>query len=242
MMKNLTNMSCKFSAKKGFTLVEMAIVLVIIGLFLTLFLSPLSAQKDMLNRDKTKVLFTQAKEALLGYAVVNRHLPCPDTKSVPNGAETRKSDGTCDKASGVLPWNTLGIEPVDAWERYFFYRVDTTFSNSTVLFTLTDANSASGLEINDENGAVTNTESRPVAIVLSFGKNGFGGKNTNQSYPANQISAPSSVDELENVDGNVTFKNRAPSAQGSANEFDDMLVWISPKVLINRMIVAERLP
>lgn len=243
MKKNLTCL-CNKKTVQGFTLVEMAIVLVIFGLLIAAFLTPLMAQRELQGRGETQALLNESKEALIGYAVVNRHLPCPDTKAVPNGIEERKPNGTCDKDYGTLPWNTLGIESLDAWQHFFYYRVDTTFSNSNTLelFTIEDATGSSTIQIKGENGALVSTDSRPVAVVLSYGANGFGAKNTTQASPANQLPAPTGVDEKKNVDDNTEFVSRNPSAQGSANEFDDMLIWISPKVLINKMIAAERLP
>lgn len=237
-----------FSIKKdsGFTLVELAIVTVIIGFLLSMFLIPLSSQLELRARAETQVLLNQAQEALIGYAVVNRHLPCPDTDAVPDGVENRNGGGSCVSAEGILPWNTLGIERVDAWNHYFKYRVDATFSNSTTLFTIADAEGATGIQINGDGGAaLVSTNSRPVAVVLSHGANGFGAINTIQASPANRLPAPTGADELENVDidvGTFVFVSRTPTQKGSPNEFDDMLIWISPKLLINRMITADRLP
>lgn len=226
---------------QGFTLVELAIVLVIFGLLAAAFITPLMAQRELQGRRETQDLLNESKEALTGYAITHRHLPCPDTKAVPNGVENRKIDGSCDKDQGVLPWNTLGIEPLDAWQHYFHYRTDTTFSNSKDLFTIDDATGSSSIQIDGESGPLVSSDSRPVAVVLSYGANGFGSKNTAQTSPANQLPLPIGVDEKENADEDVFFVSRVPNSQGSVNEFDDMLIWISPKVLINKMISAGRL-
>lgn len=227
----------------GFSLVELAIVLIIIGFILSMLLTPLSAQRELSARLQTQKLLNDANEALVGYAIVNGYLPCPDTKPIPDGIENRKADGTCVNDDGVLPWNTLGVERVDAWEHYFGYHVDATFSNSTNLFKISDAAGASGIKITGDNGvALVSTNSRPVAVILSYGANAYGATNTLQATPANKMSAPIGTDEKENVDADNDFINRTPSAKGSANEFDDMLTWISPKILVNRMIMAQRLP
>lgn len=231
--------------KNGFTLVEMAIVLVIFGLLLTMFLTPFTAQHNAQNRAKTAVLLNEAKEALMGFAITNGYLPCPDTDIVPDGIENLNNDGTnCQNAEGVLPWNDLGIERIDAWNHFFRYRVDSTFSRRNGLFTIADAEGASDIQINGENNAaLVSTNSRPAAVVVSHGTNGFGAKNLNATSPANQEPVPTGADELINAtEDDKKFVSHTPTPQGSANEFDDLLVWISPKVLINRMIVAERLP
>lgn len=230
--------------KNGFTLVEMAIVLVIFGLLLSMFLTPFTAQRDAQNRAKTAVLLNEAKEALMGFAITNGYLPCPDSDAVPDGIENLNASGTnCTSAEGVLPWNDLGTERVEAWNHYLRYRVDSTFSRRDTLFTIADAEGASDIQMNGEGGiALVSTNSRPAAVILSHGTNGFGAKNLNSTSPANQEPLPTGADEIENNDGDSTFVSHTPTPQGSANEFDDMLVWISPKVLINRMVAAERLP
>ena len=227
----------------GFSLVELAIVLTIIGLLLSMLFSPLSAQREISARVQTQNTLEEDNEALLGYAVVTGYLPCPDTDAIPDGIENRKADGTCVKDDGVLPWNTLGVGRVDAWEHYFGYHVDATFSNSVNFFKISDATGASGIKIIGDNGvALVSTSSRPVAVILSYGANGYGAVSTIQATPANKMPAPTGVDEKENVDADSDFINHPPSAKGSANEFDDMLTWISPKILVNRMIMAQRLP
>lgn len=228
-----------YNQQSGFSLIEIAIVLIIFGLLLTMFLTPLGTQRNLQNRAKTNVLLDTAKEALFGYAIVNGHLPCPDTDAVPDGIENRNSAGDCANDNGVLAWDTLGITKVDAWDHYFTYRVDATFSNSTSRFTINDAESSSGININGMSGnALVSTNSLPVLVVVSHGGNGFGAINTSQNATVNNEPAPTNVEELENTDNDVTFVSHPPTADG----FDDQLIWISPKVLINRMIMAERLP
>jgi hypothetical protein len=51
------------------------------------------------------------------------------------------------------------------------------------------------------------------------------------------LGASPDADEADNSDGDVSFvyKSTTPT-------FDDLVVWISPNVLINRMVAAGRLP
>lgn len=225
--------------QSGFSLIEIAIVLIIFGLLLTMFLTPLSTQRNLQNRAETSALLNTAKEALFGYAIVNGHMPCPDTDAVPDGVENRNVGGNCANDNGILPWDTLGISRVDAWDHYFTYRADATFSDSTNPFTINDAEGNSGININDVNGnSLISANSRPVLIVVSHGENGFGAINTSQNVATNNEPAPTIADEQENADNDVSFVSHPPTADG----FDDQLTWISPKVLINRMIMAERLP
>lgn len=227
-----------YQNQSGFSLIEIAIVLVIFGLLLTMFLTPLSTQRHLQNRAETNTLLNTAKEALFGYAIVNGHLPCPDTKDIPTGI----ADTSCSSEGGVLPWNTLGIKATDAWNHYFTYYVDATFADSSNKFTISHAinNSNVSIYINPGNTdtALTSDSSNPALVIVSHGANGFNSINTNQDANLNQEPASTNSHENENDGLNGIFVSHPPTADG----FDDQLIWISPKVLINRMIMAERLP
>ncbi len=57
--------------RAGFTLVEMAIVLVIVGLLLGGLLMPLSAQVEQRRIGETQKALDEIKEALVGFAIAN---------------------------------------------------------------------------------------------------------------------------------------------------------------------------
>jgi hypothetical protein len=67
-----------------------------------------------------------------------------------------------------------------------------------------------------------------VAVVLSTGPNG--------------VSGAHGADEAANLDADRVFVHHVPTPAGSANEFDDILTWLSPNVLYNRLISAGPLP
>jgi hypothetical protein len=93
---------------------------------------------------------------------------------------------------------------------------------------------------------LTNNADIP-AVVLSHGKNGYGSVNDQGALQANPADWPlSNVDESTNVTvATTTFVSRAPQAAGlpgAGGEFDDIVVWISPNILFNRMVAAGKLP
>ncbi|MDP3308119.1 type II secretion system protein, partial [Methylotenera sp.] len=75
-MKNKTTFS---SLERGFSLLEMAVVLVILGFVLGALLLPLQAQRNQLFQSQTENTLEIAKKALLGYAQSQGRLPCPAT-------------------------------------------------------------------------------------------------------------------------------------------------------------------
>ena len=58
-------------SEAGFTLVELAVVLVIMAVLIGGMLVPLSAQRDIRNVSETQKQLSEIKEALLGFAIIN---------------------------------------------------------------------------------------------------------------------------------------------------------------------------
>jgi len=236
--------------RNGFTLTELAIVLLIVALLISGLLMPLSAQVDLRNASDTAKTLAEIREALVGYAsshpdpIGRPYLPCPDKTTVvgavgtPNdGQEDRESSGLCSTREGNIPWVTLGISPqVDAWNNRFRYRVELGFSNDTAGFTLASTGSLRVCAL--ANCSITIGTGLP-AIILSHGRNGAGAINSLSTLNA----APTGADELQNTDGDNIYVSHTPTPVGSlGGEFDDIVVWLPTSILFSRMIAAGRLP
>lgn len=234
-------------APAGFTLVEMAIVLVIIGLLIGGMLMPLTAQTEQRRIGETRKALDEIKEALIGYAANQTppHLPCPD-KTGAGGAGTANdgvedftvATGVCVVAEGNIPWATLGVADVDGWGNRIHYSVAPPYANRTpaAMFALT---STGTLSVCTTAACATTTATALPAIVLSYGKNGFGA--INSAGIANP--APASADELANTNLDVSFVSHPQTdANSGPGEFDDIVIWLSTGQLNSRMISAQRLP
>lgn len=226
---------------KGFTLVEIAIVLAILALLLGGMLMPISAQIDQQKIMETERSIELAKEALTGFALVKGYLPCP-AMSATDGNEDR-SAGTCNKRVGFLPWVTLGVPRQDAWGRLFRYSVSPAFSKTTPTFTM-ESTADITIRTRDATGMLVNlsNENGIPAVVLSHGKDGYGGTSLSGTVLASPPAA--NVDEITNAVNPRLFVARTqvtdPATSGGA--FDDIVDWISPYVLYDRMVAAGRLP
>jgi prepilin-type N-terminal cleavage/methylation domain-containing protein len=222
---------------RGFTLIELAVALAVIGLLLGMLIVPLSAQVDQQRISDTQKLLNLNTEAILGFAVANGRLPCPATPGTASTAVgaglENKPAAACGLPEGVLPWATLGVPETDAWGRRFTYRATAAFAD----------NPAGGLQASfllTDNGDITvkataagvDIATNVVAVVVSHGKNGLG------AYQTSGVQvAGAAADELENANANATFVNKLPEPA-----FDDLVVWVSSNLLKSRMVAANRLP
>lgn len=217
----------KRSFETGFTLLEMAIVLIILGLTLASFVLPLIKQKNMSAEYETRRRISIIKEALLGYVVLNKSLPCPANPYLATTGfnNAGKIDSTyCDKV-GVVPWTDLGLLETDGWGRRFTYKVDSNFVTSIAL------TSAADITIND--GSTPISVKIPVVIV-SHGENGYGAY-TSEGFQFEKEKV--SILESNNTNNDMSFTSMAQSPS-----FDDIVDWLSPNVIFNRMVAAGKLP
>jgi prepilin-type N-terminal cleavage/methylation domain-containing protein len=103
--------------RRGFSLVEIAVVLVIIAILATAIGVPLASQLDQQKTKDTEKQLELIKEAIYGFAMANGRLPCP-ASATSNGKEAfaigGPADGDCSSTSGWVPAVTLGLSPVDS--------------------------------------------------------------------------------------------------------------------------------
>lgn len=213
--------------KSGFTLVEVAIVLVIVGLLVSAFLAPLSAQRDLKDYSQVRTDLAQIQEALYGFAVANGRLPCPDTTGNDGLEDACVGITNATSTGGNLPWATLGVQANDPWGRTYQYRVNDAFGKT---FTLSTTGSGAGiLKVYTDSALGTSVADNVPAVIYSSGKNGA-------------VQPPISADELENrVTAGTKFDANFVSHDFSPT-FDDVVVWVSPNILFNRMVAAGKLP
>lgn len=232
---------------RGFTLTEMAVVLVIVALLIAGLVIPFSAQQDILARQETERRFASIREALLGYSAAKGRLPCPANPTIASGAANAGTED-CTRTEGALPWADLGVPQLDSWGRRFTYRVTDSFKDAIAAGTVTPPSTCttiptqSSFALCSEGDIAITDGSTPIAskvpaVVISHRSNGRGGFLPDGSQIAGAIN-----DELENSNGNAIFVLRGSSPAGSANEFDDLVTWVPPTVLMNRMITTGKLP
>ncbi len=118
---------------QGFSLVEMAMVLLVVGLLAALFLPATNTMMDNNRRKETRTKLEALESAITRFVMTNRRLPCPadgalDVTDAFFGLEQGDpATGVCTVLDrGVVPWRTLGLganDAVDAWGTLVTYRM-----------------------------------------------------------------------------------------------------------------------
>jgi len=292
------------SPQSGFTLVEIAIVLLIVTILLgyTVALFPRQQQLKQyraLDRQMDEVI-----EAVIGFAQINGRLPCP---AIPNsvGVEDYDTAGDtgCNNYGGFVPVNTLGLNGrrnedsllLDPWGNpYRYYVTDVDFPDSGTVgnsdFTapgeiraigLVDSDGDSYIDLdgrylicNDPGAAADNECADADNQVFGRFTDGGGAPEDDRyagapfvllSQGKNWNEAAAAGDELENSGGSGTTSGLGltvgPSGMdyvikdigsdettfvhrpgGFADDYDDVVRWVSPNILFSRMIQAGQLP
>lgn len=256
-MATLAN-GARMKHDRGFSLIEIAIVMVIVALLLASSVALVAGMQRSQKEKENAAILAAATDALLGFATTQTppHFPCPNVNGDGlEGLRTPPNAGPCTSFEGWLPSAALGVAATDAYGNRIRYRVDPNFSSvtaGTLLLTTT-----AGLRVCDSQpaGAAACTRffaQNVPAVLVSHGQNGLGARNNGFVLNA----APTGADELANVDGRdatdgadtacpiaCTFVSHEPREAGAATgEFDDSVAWVSAATLFNRLVAAGRLP
>jgi prepilin-type N-terminal cleavage/methylation domain-containing protein len=238
--------------QSGFTLIEMAVVLVILGLLLGGLLMPLSQSLENTKRSDAKAQLAEVEDALYGFAQANGRLPCPATPAS-GGREAPLGGGVCTRQHGFVPSATLGLTGavnadgllLDAWGNPLRYSV-TTANAGAFTFTTAGAMRSAGLsalapdlQICGDAPCAAQVATAIPAVVVSMGKNWAIFTAADEVANAGEAvigGGPSGASYR--IANNLNFVSR----DYSEVNYDDIITWLSPNILYTRMIAAGQLP
>jgi len=256
--------------QSGFTLAEIAIVLAIIGIAMTMGLKMLTATLENGAISDTQAKQERIKLALVSYLRTNGRLPCPDTATPATGNEVTPCITTTLLGYGVLPWLTLQLSRdavLDGWGNFFSYRVANTqpvavlknwTSRTVTPFDINELTTPNAALIIQERtapaAALTQITDRAVFVILSHGKNGLGALT---SRGAARVPPPNVAIALdENTNGMVgagTFVRRAfnenpqdavppvPPPVNPGGPFDDLVAYMTGQELLRSLTTEKTL-
>lgn len=257
-MPALNTASFRPERTAGFTLLEMAVVMLIMGLLLGGLLPALSGRIEQQRMHDARRQLAEIEQVLTGYAVTYGRLPCPASFSS-NGMESFAAGGSAGNGNcsnfndGFVPAAALGLTTADGyaadpWGNRIRYAVTASNGNA---FTRSGGMSTTGLSALTPNllvcasatgitasscasGSALTASPGVPAVIYSTGKNGaWSGTGSDEAANPNQNSS----------NNDRVFVSHPPTTASTQNgEFDDLVIWLSPSLLYNRMIEAGKLP
>ncbi len=163
---------------RGFTVLEISIVLVITGLMLVIGSSTLPWFNQERFQEKTRGIMAEASNVVLTFSLTNNRLPCPADPAL-NFGDAFFGDENCTLATGVVPHEALLLSaPVlDASHRMITYSV---YQNDVDDADLTDVSAGlfNGL---DEPTPVLNEQDFCAALKNANSAEGVGFTSTSTS-------------------------------------------------------------
>lgn len=256
------NIMHKNRVKKGFSLIELSIVIIIISVLIT---GSLTASVSAINNAKIKLTrdrMEQVYNALGNYLLINGHLPCPASiiNKKSSDADYGKfagaggTAGVCNDLPGVylsssaddklvygmVPIRDLGLSndmAEDGFGNKIAYIVDINFTEETSFRDTTESTDLTPMTVLENSGAGNHTDTEDGVIVLvSYGANKSG------AFPANSASqnvSSTDVQELENEVGTIsvvtstaTFDKNIYAKAINSEVYDDIVMYATRNKLI----------
>jgi prepilin-type N-terminal cleavage/methylation domain-containing protein len=219
---------------RGFTLIELAIVLVIMTILIGGLAMPLSAQIQARRIAETRADMRTIQDSLIGFAmrqpVGQPHLPCPDGGDGYEGPRD-PANHMCLRIRGGLPWRTLGLDEADLWGSRYTYAVSKPFTIDTGFKSVDDGD----LDVHKSSACSGDGMTDVAVVIVSHGPNARGAQNMSGGTPLAPASVP--ADERANLPTSTAapctgkgFVSHPPN-----QDFDDLVVWLHPNILRDRL-------
>lgn len=245
-------MSSVRKKRQGFTLVEMSIVLIVIGLVILTVFPAMKAVRDGQQRAATASNLQTLMRATAAFIQASGCLPCPTPASTVGagfgfvrGESGAATCGVCNAPEGIPPFASLGLPAAsakDGWSRWITMRIDKSLANPlacgssctlTKLCQQAALSTTSRVFVSTPGGPQNQTA---AVIFMSHGPDGFGAFQTfsisGMGSDDHVYNGPASaVLELENADGDASFTD-APITSNPTDPFDDVMTYMDLNALV----------
>jgi prepilin-type N-terminal cleavage/methylation domain-containing protein len=238
---------------KGFTIIELSVSLFVVSVLLTGIVSSLAVHVERRRVVETKRQLDEVREALIGFAIANKRLPRP-ADAYGHEISNCTTDAAC---TGNIPWATLAVPKLDAFDKVIRYSVTPVLANAVGNaingITLTSIGNKDVYSSSQSTAISGDVANNAMAVIWSHGNRNFGSF-TDGTLVAN--ASTGNLDEIANISGSIgsgqagtRFVSHVPSkadyrdaANSATGEFDDIVVWLPTATVIARLTAAGRIP
>ncbi len=234
--------------QRGFSLVELSIVLVIVGIMVGGAIAPLGQTIKHARYKQTDKQLNQIREAIIGHLISTSRLPCPVNLLSQNTISPGQNE-SCQLQSGGVPAMQLGLigeqsingSLLDAWGRPYHYSVSVNDHAQ-----LGQSGLADWLTVGELSAVGLANLSAQLQLCRAVSTNDCAKKD----LVANQIvwvvhSMGENMDgtglQSENTDRDNVFVVSAYSSNPQ-QPFDDRLIWGSRSEMVYWLLKANWLP
>lgn len=188
----------RLSEEKGFTLIELAIVLILVGLLLGLGAGMIGPMTKRVKLNESKEVVSAAVDSVVGYASINNRVP--DLSATP---------------SPTSFWTNVRTQN-DAWGRPLVYVFDNNLATSICNRTSTNITARI---CNDAACGTFSTVNNVAFLVASAGDNA-----NNQTYGSQAVNVLTTVNTY--LIG-IPVDNYAGDFTRATDEYDDIVKWMT---------------
>jgi prepilin-type N-terminal cleavage/methylation domain-containing protein len=237
-------MKKNYDKLSGWTLLELSIVLLIIGILLAGAIKPISWQIKKTRINATTEQLEQIKEALIGFASTTGYLPCPASDTSFGEQDRTDINSNCNLVAGFVPYKDLGLNPktnkgvlLDSFNQPIIYALNNYKIAGEQVFAKID-----GIK----NAKIHNLYKKNLLNVCAVSPCNSSTSATDRltrHLPALLISrgtkrTTESIAEKENIDDDKYFIMQ----DRQEDKYNDIFVWISVHRLFAAMLQSRRLP
>lgn len=243
--------------QKGFSLVEIAIVLVVVGLLISGGLLGLAPVLDNNKVSQTNAQMDRIEQALVLYVIQNGCLPCPAAPAANVTGQAQDAGGSyangcgnavaCSPLLGPVPWVNLGLsrdDVIDSYGDYIDYHAGTglNLTNLSMARTPPATYPAGNQSVQDASG--NNQTAAAAYVLISHGKDrsyayhpGSAVVMTNPNAPAAAPNAQG-CNQIAQVNCNTGLtagayvQNNAQGAVAAGGYFDDIVRFKTAPVIV----------